>query len=39
MTVVQAKPTLGYNCSFIFVCFSDLWEENGPLLGPTDLDV
>ena len=20
-------------------CFSDMWEENGPLLGPTDLDI
>ena len=20
-------------------CFSDLWAENGPFLGPTDLDI
>ena len=23
----------------ILHCFSDLWAENGPLLGPTDLDI
>ena len=28
-----------YSTPLGLFCFSDLWAENGPLLGPTDLDI